>query len=387
MSFTTEVWNAKPNTVPAAKKTMMPLSALPRNGELREENDWTKVKDPKEKKRIQNRMAQRTYRPRMKARLGELQARLDSHEGRRSSETPSELGPSTLNYFMPKRRMDSSPPPRCSTTPTVTTTTTTSPRLSSSASPIYTSSPSRTPRTPPLRSTPSSTARPRRRRRPWPTASSRRRYASRACPRTLTPRKYTTRWACPLRPRPPTAWISRSTPRRSTYGGRDDRQDAAAGLARQQQLLPHHDPPATSTSTAAATMAGALATPPPIRGLPRTHPWTSDGNDLLRPDATRRRAAPRGRLRIQRPVERLGAQGIPRGGTPDYGEYARRRGGDAARAHLARHVGALNEALDTNSTNNNSNNEAKEPLLLDMKRAVQEAAPSEQLLRLVSVCL
>lgn len=62
MSFTTEVWNAKPNTVPAAKKTMMPLSALPRNGELREENDWTKVKDPKEKKRIQNRMAQRTYR-------------------------------------------------------------------------------------------------------------------------------------------------------------------------------------------------------------------------------------------------------------------------------------------------------------------------------------
>lgn len=26
-------------------------------------------------------------------------------------------------------------------------------------------------------------------------------------------------------------------------GGRDDRQDAAAGLARQQQLLPHHDPP------------------------------------------------------------------------------------------------------------------------------------------------
>ncbi|CAG9955359.1 unnamed protein product [Clonostachys rosea f. rosea IK726] len=114
MSFTTEVWNAKPNTVPAAKKTTMPLSALPRNGELREENDWTKVKDPKEKKRIQNRMAQRTYRHRMKARLGELQARLGSHEGRRSSETPSELSPSTLNYFMPKSgalRMDSSPSP------------------------------------------------------------------------------------------------------------------------------------------------------------------------------------------------------------------------------------------------------------------------------------
>lgn len=30
--------------------------------ELAAEDDWTKVKDPKEKKRIQNRVAQRTYR-------------------------------------------------------------------------------------------------------------------------------------------------------------------------------------------------------------------------------------------------------------------------------------------------------------------------------------
>ncbi|GAO19034.1 uncharacterized protein UV8b_01041 [Ustilaginoidea virens] len=52
----------------------------PHEKEVSTEDDWTRVKCPKEKKRIQNRVAQRTYRHRMKARLGELQARLDSHE-------------------------------------------------------------------------------------------------------------------------------------------------------------------------------------------------------------------------------------------------------------------------------------------------------------------
>ncbi|KAJ6441490.1 basic-leucine zipper (bZIP) transcription factor [Purpureocillium lavendulum] len=54
--------------------------------QLSAEDDWTRVKDRKEKKRIQNRVAQRSYRSRMKARLGELQSRLQAHEEQKAKE-------------------------------------------------------------------------------------------------------------------------------------------------------------------------------------------------------------------------------------------------------------------------------------------------------------
>ncbi|KAH7324590.1 hypothetical protein B0I35DRAFT_475824 [Stachybotrys elegans] len=91
MSFATEAWTPVPKARTTPSTTRGPSTIL------RQEDDWTRVKDPKEKKRIQNRVAQRTYRHRMKARLGELQARLDSHEGKNSSAgaNPTATSPHT----------------------------------------------------------------------------------------------------------------------------------------------------------------------------------------------------------------------------------------------------------------------------------------------------
>ncbi|GAM86519.1 hypothetical protein ANO11243_045330 [Dothideomycetidae sp. 11243] len=65
-----------------------PRSAREPTPDIAPEDDWRRIPDRKAKKRVQNRVAQRSYRQRMKARLEELQAKVSMHEQRVETGQP-----------------------------------------------------------------------------------------------------------------------------------------------------------------------------------------------------------------------------------------------------------------------------------------------------------
>ncbi|KAK6337632.1 hypothetical protein TWF730_003027 [Orbilia blumenaviensis] len=102
------------HTEPTATQTMlhtMPADMAPRKrskspsnsslSQARPEEDWTKITDLAERRRIQNRIAQRNYRKKLKRRLLELENRASSPET--DSPPQSRASPGETAYIFPRQ--------------------------------------------------------------------------------------------------------------------------------------------------------------------------------------------------------------------------------------------------------------------------------------------